>query len=251
MNINGDKYLSCSVCDTIVCPKCSQLISSKLVNNYCVTADNKMSVDDENESKNNNNDFMHKFNDYMKQVSLAEENLQNQTVNNNYRNNAPETVSSRNRYNKSKKQSSQIRLQRVSQKFKKTTGQFWSGFMTYYTNENKNFQTHYWKLDSTSINIFISYKLERKLKEIPLNSIVNVVLTGMNLSREDSGDENKCLFMLKTENEIFYCGNGKEDQNSTMNVLARNFFNIFKMVYLPYGNRNGGKTQINIKAALF
>jgi len=188
---------------------------------------------------------MNTFYDYMKQVSLAEESLKNNT-NSNYNSNVvtqinvPDTVTSRNRY-KSKKQSSQIRLQRVSQKFKKTTGQFWSGFMTYYTNENRGFQTHYWKLDSTSISIFISYKLEKKLREIPLDSIVNASLSGMSLNREDSGDSNKCLFILKTDNEIFYCGNGKEDQNSTMNVLARNFFNIFKMVYLPYGNRNGGK----------
>jgi hypothetical protein len=147
----------------------------------------------------------------------------------------------RTQFNNSKQRNSQIRLQRVTQKFKKSTGQFWSGFMSYFTDKNKSFQTLFWILDSTSINIFNSYKLERKLKEIPLYSIVSAVLTGMDSVREDSVDEKKCLFMLKTVNEIFYCGNGKEDRNSKDNVRARNFFNIFKMVYLPYGNRNGGK----------
>ena len=152
----------------------------------------------------------------------------------------PDPVVYRTQFNNSKKGNSQIRLQRVTQKFKKTTGQFWSGFITYFTNKNKSFQIHFWILDSISINIFTSYKLEKKLKEIPLYSIVGAVLTGMDLVREDSVDEKKCLFMLKTVNEIFYCGNGKEDRNSNDNVRARNFFNIFKMVYLPYGNRNGG-----------
>ncbi len=236
--------MSCTVCNTINCLKCP-----KPASNNCIEVFDNMSIDEDNpnDSQNNKVDFMHTFSDYMKKVSLAEESLKNNLKpidisNDTIQINVPYTVSSRNRY-KSRKQSSQIRLQRVSQKFKKTTGQFWSGFMTYYTNESKNFLTHYWKLDSSSINIFISYKMEKKLKEIPLNSIVNVSLTGINLNREDSGDANKCLFMLKTENEVFYCGNGKEDQNSTMNVLARNFFNIFKMVYLPYGNRNGGKKE--------
>ena len=47
----------------------------------------------------------------------------------------------------------------------------------------------------------------------------------------------KCLFMLITDNDTYYCGMDSADTNNTMNVLARNFYNIFKMAYLPYGNR--------------
>ena len=145
------------------------------------------------------------------------------------------TVAVGNRYNKHK----QSRVYRISQKIKKTTGYFWSGYMTYYTNENQQFVTHYWKLDSACIYVFSSYKLEKRLKEIPIGSIVKATLSGVNIVREDAVNDRKCLFVLRTENEIYYCGKGNEDPNTAMNVLARNFYNVFKMVHLPYGNRNG------------
>ena len=126
----------------------------------------------------------------------------------------------------------------ISQKFKKTNGYFWSGDMTYYTNLNKRFQTHYWKLDSSCIYVFTSNKLEKRLKEIAIGSIVKATLSGVNKLRDDAANERKCLFVLRTENEIYYCGKGNEDHNTVMNVQARNFYNVFKMVHLPYGNNN-------------
>ncbi len=105
--------------------------------------------------------------------------------------------------------------------------------------------THYWKLDSKSITIYDSYRLERLIQEIPLNVIKKASLCGLNMSnREDFINDQKCLFTLKTDIEVYYCGMGSSDPNVTMNVLARNFYNIFKMVYLPYSSRHGGKIDI-------
>lgn len=140
--------------------------------------------------------------------------------------------------NKKSKNGPQICLQRISQRVKKTDGFFWSGHMFYYTKSDPKVVTYYWRLDSQAINIFNSYRLEKNLKNIPLSSIKKALICGL---RPDSVEEfingQKCLFMLITENDTYYCGmDGSETQN-TMNVLARNFYNIFKMAYLPYGNR--------------
>jgi hypothetical protein len=59
-----------------------------------------------------------------------------------------------------------------------------------------------------------------------------------------------CLFVIRTDEEAYYCGMDNTDPNSTMNVLARNFYNIFKMVYLPYShaNRTGFRKSLKISA---
>lgn len=102
--------------------------------------------------------------------------------------------------------------------------------------------THYWKLDSQSITIYDSYRLEKKLQEILLTDIKKANLCGLSMnSKDELINGQKCLFILSTMYEVYYCGMGNADQNSTMNVLARNFYNIFKMVFLPYANRNGSK----------
>jgi hypothetical protein len=121
-------------------------------------------------------------------------------------------------------------------------------------------------LDSTSIKIYNSYRLERFLNEIRLEDIVKVTLCGINEttttttepstsyhyrsknSSKDTKDKKgyRCLFILQTEDISYYCGIGGADHNNTMNVLARNFYNIFKMVYLPYANKYNG-SQISIK----
>lgn len=143
----------------------------------------------------------------------------------------------------------QICLQRLSQRIRKTGGYFWSGYMYYHTKEYWDGITHYWKLDSQSVAIYDSYRLEKKLKEIALGSIKRAFLCGVNMdasSPTDSYSSNasthsfihNCLFVIRTEDEAFYCGMGNADPNSPMNVLARNFYNIFKMVYLPYASAN-------------
>jgi hypothetical protein len=107
--------------------------------------------------------------------------------------------------------------------------------------------THYWKLDSNSIVIYDSYRLEKKIKEIPLVNIRRAYLCGVNMDPEQINTKNS-LFIIRTETECLFCGTANADQNSTMNVLARNFYNIFKMVYLPYGNRNGFRKSLKISA---
>ena len=100
------------------------------------------------------------------------------------------------------------------------------------------FVTHYWKLDSQTIKIYDTYRLEKKLMEVQLANVEKASLCGIN-SNDDYINDQKCLFILRTAEVIFYCGLGNTDQNNTMNQLARNFYNIFKMVYLPYGHRHG------------
>jgi hypothetical protein len=139
------------------------------------------------------------------------------------------------------KKKNQIGLQRLSQRVEKTSDYFWSGHMYYSTNLAPEPATHYWRLDATSITIYDSYRLKTELKKLLLVDIRRANLCGISAinNYEELSNEQKCLFILTTEHEIFYCGMGNTDQNSTMNVLARNFYNIFKMVFLPYGNRNG------------
>ena len=147
------------------------------------------------------------------------------------------------------KKGSQICLQRISQRVKKTDGFFWSGFMFYYTNSNTEVVTNYWRLDSQFINIYNSYRLEKHLKEIPLATIKTANICGMNPHIiEEFINDQKCLFTLVTDDETYYCGMDGSDSSNTMNVLARNFYNIFKMAYLPYGNLKSRRISWKISA---
>lgn len=151
---------------------------------------------------------------------------------------------------KSRTKSSHIGLQRLSQRVKKTSGYFWSGHMIYYTKSNTEFTTHYWKLDAKSINIYDSYRLEKKLKTIELENIKKANLCGVLPNAKDECiNDQKCLFIIRTDNDDYYCGLGGNNSNSTMNILASNFYNMFKMVFLPYGGRNSeNKLSIKISA---
>lgn len=135
------------------------------------------------------------------------------------------------------KQQKQSRVSRVSQKFKKTGDSYWAGYITYYTAQYQTFVTHYWKLTSLSINVFFKdlNQIEKKIKDIPLSSIVKVAQSGINA--DEFRAPVKFLFVLKTDDEIYFCGDGAQNENSPMNSLARQFFDLFKMVYLPYGNK--------------
>jgi hypothetical protein len=95
--------------------------------------------------------------------------------------------------------------------------------------------THYWRLESQFISIYESFRLEEKLKEILLSNIKRVIQCGLtSYSMNECINNQKCLYMLCTDEEAFFCGMANADLNQTMNVLARNFFNIFKIVHLPY-----------------
>ena len=58
-------------------------------------------------------------------------------------------------------------------------------------------------------------------------------------------DKVKCLFIIRVDNgQIYYCGNGNDNENTFENTMARSFFNMFKIVYLPFGfsiATSGGK----------
>ena len=93
-------------------------------------------------------------------------------------------------------------------------------------------------MDSQSIKIYDSYKLEKKLAEINLANIEKASLCGI-YSNDVFINDQKSLFILRTTEAVYYGGMGNTDHGNTMNNLARNFYNIFKMVYMPYGHRHG------------
>jgi hypothetical protein len=144
--------------------------------------------------------------------------------------------------------SKNIGVYRVSQKFKKTSGSFWTGHMYYFTSDMPQFVIYYWKLDSQSIVVYDTYKMENQLKLIMLESIKSATLCSVNRSYSDNQYySQKCIFMLKTDKETYYCGNRDEDENAPLNVLARTFYNIFKMVYMPYNANN----RLKVKKFMF
>jgi hypothetical protein len=111
--------------------------------------------------------------------------------------------------------------------------------MFYFTYESPQFVTHYWKLDSQSIIVYETYKMENQLKLIPLENIKNATLCSINKNNNDNQYySQKCIFLLKTDKETYYCGTREHDENAPLNVLARTFYNIFKMVHMPYNANN-------------
>ena len=118
---------------------------------------------------------------------------------------------------------------------------FFTGQIIYWTNESTKSNYHEWKLDATNIYIFTKQNAPQP-KQIPLKSIVKVTLMTSALMATDSSqkkretmfDEN-CLFSLRTnENEIFYCGDSRAHDQSIESMVAKSFFNIFKIVYVPF-----------------
>ena len=144
---------------------------------------------------------------------------------------------------KTKPAKQSTKVSRVSQKIPKTGGSFWSGFIYYYTKKYQQHMNHYWKLDSGAIHVYNKdmNKAEKKLYEIPLISISKVAQSGINT--EEIRAPVKYLFLLKTDNEIYFCGDGTQMDETPMNALAKQFYNIFKLVYLPYQMGNECKIK--------
>ena len=139
-----------------------------------------------------------------------------------------------------------IGVQRISQRIRKTAGFFWQGHMTYSTSDNEQIVTHYWQLDSQKILVHDSNQLRAKLYEIPLTLIQRVFLIDVNQPmqfKDFKKPKNKCLFCLKTLTIIYFCGVDTQNPTCSENQLARNFYNIFKMVYLPYSK---GERILNV-----
>lgn len=63
--------------------------------------------------------------------------------------------------------------------------------------------------------IYDTYRLEKKLKEIPLSEIRKATLCGVNINlKDDYLNDQKCLFILWTETEAFFCGVDNMEQNN-------------------------------------
>ena len=130
-----------------------------------------------------------------------------------------------------------IGVQRMSQRIRKTAGFFWQGHMAYSTSDNEQIVTHYWQLDSQKILVYENNQLNNKLFEIMLSSIQRAILLDVSHSiqfKDFKKPKSKCLFCLKTVNLVYNCGIDPQNPYCTENQLARNFYNIFKMVHLPY-----------------
>lgn len=142
------------------------------------------------------------------------------------------------KFKQKSKTQKQSRVTRVSQKLQKTGDIFWKGFIPYHTKQFPELVAHYWKLDSESISIFVKdiNNIEKKKHEIQLNSIVKVKQSGIDV--EECKASFKYLFLLETNDDIFFCGDGNHNEETLMNTVAKQFFNIFKMVYLPFGGRS-------------
>ncbi len=111
--------------------------------------------------------------------------------------------------------------------------------------------TRYWKLDSSSVHIFKSYREENSEDSFTLASVKSVNLCETDSSSpEDYINGQKCFFTLTTDVEKFYCGLERENnEKNTMNVLAGNFFNMFKIAYIPF--IKGNQIPWNMKSPKF
>jgi hypothetical protein len=96
--------------------------------------------------------------------------------------------------------------------------------------------------------VYDSFRSETLIKEIHLVSIKNAKMCELNggpteiepltLANSQYINNQKCLFKLVTDDEVYFCGMDASDTKNTMNVLAKNFFNIFKMVYFPHEKKS-------------
>ena len=106
--------------------------------------------------------------------------------------------------------------------------------MTYSTSENEQICCHYWQLDSQRIHVYESILHKNKLFEIMLNSIQRVILLNVNQNaKEIKYPKENCLFCLKTNTILYSCGI-YDHEDSNLIHDGKNFYNIFKYVFLPY-----------------
>ena len=88
-----------------------------------------------------------------------------------------------------------------------------------------------------SITIYNSPKQEVKLEEIQIDQIKSA-------SSIDSNDQfindQKCIFIIVTNKDSYFCGDGNLSMYSSGNIAVRNFHNLLKMVLLPVGNKKLG-----------
>ena len=121
-----------------------------------------------------------------------------------------------------------------------TNKQYWVSHIRYFTLNDCQFKTNIWQLYADSIKIYEKDPYGPEIiKEILLSSIVKVKQTGLDAKDIKQDHDLKYLFLLETnENEIYFCGDRNREINDSMNELVRRFFDMFKMVYLPYENKS-------------
>lgn len=93
---------------------------------------------------------------------------------------------------------------------------------------------HYWILTANKLTIHKSDRSKNiSLDEIDLASVKSSNLCGVD-SKEKYFKKQKCYFKIETDRDIYYGGVDPNLTTDSMNVLASNFYNMFKIVYLPY-----------------
>ena len=87
---------------------------------------------------------------------------------------------------------------------------------------------------------------------IQLSDIKNANVCGLLNGKNDQFiNDQKCYFTLETSDDKYYCGLDYSDVGSTMNILAGNFFNMFKMAFIPFQNISKKKIGKKISYQLY
>lgn len=96
------------------------------------------------------------------------------------------------------------------------------------------YSTHFWKLESQIIKVFQTSRMEKQLFEIPLEAIdlikqnLNNVVTYRTTNILQNNSD--YVFLIQTNGFTYYCGLNY----STLRDNAQCFYNMLKMVYLPF-----------------
>ncbi len=112
-----------------------------------------------------------------------------------------------------------IPLQRLvmSVRYKKSRGSkvLKVGWMTYFTKSNTEVRTHFWRLDTKNVAMFESESSDRVVVSISLHDILSI---DSNIEPASAGQARHAyLFILKTNEEVYYCGQRDEfDQNGAI-----------------------------------
>lgn len=139
-------------------------------------------------------------------------------------------------------------LQRMSQKIRKTNDLFWKGHMIYSKNTDMQIYTHYWTLDNKKINVYETWKLNKKLFDISLESIIRAsTWSNSDELRYKKNSEHIPLYYIEIPKCVIFCGLDNVPSHP-LNQTTRNFYNIFKIVFLPYNTFKGRSKLVKISA---
>ena len=112
-----------------------------------------------------------------------------------------------------------IQLQRLvmSVRYKRSRGSkvLKVGWMVYFTKSDSVLKTHFWRLDTKSIIMYETENTDKEVKTISLHGILSI---DSNVEAAPAGQARHLyLFILKTNDEVYYCGQRDEfDQNGAI-----------------------------------